>query len=42
VAVLDVGGGSGVHAQWLAAGGYPVHLVDPVPRHMAAAAALPG
>ena len=40
--VLDVGGGSGVHAQWLAADGYGVHLVDPVPRHVHAAAALPG
>jgi 2-polyprenyl-3-methyl-5-hydroxy-6-metoxy-1,4-benzoquinol methylase len=40
--VLDVGGGSGVHAQWLAADGYAVHLVDPVPRHVHAAAALPG
>ena len=40
--VLDVGGGSGVHAAWLAAGGYAVRLVDPVPRHVAAAGALPG
>jgi len=40
--VLDVGGGSGVHAEWLAADGYGVHLVDPVPRHVAAAATLPG
>jgi SAM-dependent methyltransferase len=41
-AVLDVGGGSGVHARWLAADGYAVHVIDPVPRHVAAAAALPG
>jgi SAM-dependent methyltransferase len=41
-AVLDVGGGSGVHARWLAADGYRVRLVDPVPRHVGAAAALPG
>ncbi|NUW39077.1 class I SAM-dependent methyltransferase [Nonomuraea rhodomycinica] len=40
--VLDVGGGTGVHARWLAADGYDVHLVDPVPAHVEAAAALPG
>lgn len=32
--VLDIGGGAGVHAFWLAARGYAVHLVDPVPRHI--------
>jgi len=32
--VLDVGGGSGVHAEWLLADGYAVHLVDPVARHV--------
>jgi SAM-dependent methyltransferase len=37
--VLDVGGGEGVHAQWLAADGYAVHLVDPVPVHVEQAAA---
>jgi SAM-dependent methyltransferase len=40
--VLDVGGASGVHAEWLAADGYAVHVVDPVPRHVAASAGLPG
>ncbi|MFV8129429.1 class I SAM-dependent methyltransferase [Streptomyces syringium] len=35
--ILDVGGGTGVHAQWLTADGYTVHLVDPVPRHIEAA-----
>jgi ubiquinone/menaquinone biosynthesis C-methylase UbiE len=30
--VLDVGGGPGVHAQWLAERCYEVHLIDPVPR----------
>lgn len=40
--VLDVGGGSGVHAEWLAADGHPVHLVEPVRRHVETAAALPG
>jgi ubiquinone/menaquinone biosynthesis C-methylase UbiE len=37
-AVLDVGGGPGVHARWLAADGYAVHLVDPVPSHLEQAA----
>lgn len=40
--VLDVGGGTGVHAAWLAADGHRVHLVDVVPSHVRAAAALPG
>ena len=32
--VLDVGGGSGVYACWLARLGYEVHLVDPAPLHL--------
>lgn len=32
--VLDVGGGTGVHAAWLSERGYNVHLVDPVPVHV--------
>lgn len=32
--VLDVGGGAGVHAIPLAAAGYEVHLIDPVPLHV--------
>lgn len=32
--VLDVGGGPGAYACWLAARGYEVHLVDPVPLHV--------
>src|SRR5580692_6546737 len=32
--VLDVGGGTGVHAAWLAADGYRVHVVDLTPRHV--------
>ena len=32
--VVDVGGGAGVHATWLARHGYEVHLVDPVPLHL--------
>lgn len=32
--ILDVGGGSGVYAHWLAAQGYTVHLVDGVPLHV--------
>ena len=35
--VLDVGGGTGVHASWLAAEGYRVRLVDISPRHIATA-----
>ena len=36
--VLDVGGGPGVYAAWLAQAGYRVHLVDPLPLHVAQAA----
>jgi ubiquinone/menaquinone biosynthesis C-methylase UbiE len=32
--VLDVGGGPGVYACWLARKGYEVHLVDPVALHV--------
>ena len=32
--VLDVGGGAGVYASWLAALGYQVHLIDPVALHV--------
>src|SRR5215469_14630103 len=32
--IIDAGGGAGVYACWLAAQGYRVHLVDPVPRHV--------
>ena len=32
--ILDVGGGAGAYALWLAARGYRVHLVDPVPLHL--------
>lgn len=32
--VIDVGGGSGVYACWLAGLGYDVQLIDPVPRHI--------
>jgi SAM-dependent methyltransferase len=39
-AILDVGGGPGAYAAWLAGLGYTVHLVDPVPRHVAEALAL--
>jgi 2-polyprenyl-3-methyl-5-hydroxy-6-metoxy-1,4-benzoquinol methylase len=35
--VLDVGGATDVHARWLAADGYQVHLIDPAPRHVAKA-----
>ncbi|MBT8194319.1 MAG: class I SAM-dependent methyltransferase [Acidimicrobiia bacterium] len=42
--VLDIGGGPGVYANWLAAAGYTVHLRDPMPRHIdeAMASAHPG
>ncbi|MGA5699230.1 class I SAM-dependent methyltransferase [Peterkaempfera bronchialis] len=40
--ILDVGGGSGVHAAWLAQDGYEVELVDPVPLHVTQAGKLPG
>lgn len=44
--ILDVGGGPGVYAAWLARIGYRVHLLDPVPLHVdqaaAAAATQPG
>jgi ubiquinone/menaquinone biosynthesis C-methylase UbiE len=33
-AVIDAGGASGVYACWLAARGYQVHLIDPVPKHV--------
>lgn len=43
--VVDVGGAAGVYALPLAAQGYEVHLLDPVPRHLdqarAASAAAP-
>ena len=38
--VLDVGGGAGVHARWLAEAGHTVELLDPMPRHVAAVRAL--
>jgi len=40
--ILDVGGATGVHAEWLAADGHQVHVIDLVPAHVAASAALPG
>jgi 2-polyprenyl-3-methyl-5-hydroxy-6-metoxy-1,4-benzoquinol methylase len=38
--ILDDGGGPGVYAWWLAELGHHVDLVDPMPRHVAAAQAL--
>ncbi|MEV4050600.1 class I SAM-dependent methyltransferase [Amycolatopsis sp. NPDC049688] len=40
--VLDVGGGTGVHAEWLVADGHSVHLVDVVPDHVGQAVRLRG
>ncbi len=39
--VLDIGGGAGVYAHWLAAAGYTVHLRDPVAKHIAQASDMP-
>lgn len=35
--ILDVGGGPGAHALWLARRGYAVHLVDPLALHVSQA-----
>lgn len=35
--VLDVGGATGVHAEWLLADGHAVHLLDLLPSHVARA-----
>jgi SAM-dependent methyltransferase len=32
--ILDVGGGTGIYADWLSDLGYTVHLIDPVPIHV--------
>lgn len=40
--VLDVGGGAGAHARWLAADGYQVRLVDPMPLHVRHAGVIAG
>lgn len=32
--ILDVGGGPGIHAAWLAERGYDVHVIDPIPLHV--------
>src|SRR4051794_13680018 len=40
--VLDVGGGPGVYAFWIAERGYTVHLMDPVPLHLEQARARAG
>jgi ubiquinone/menaquinone biosynthesis C-methylase UbiE len=40
--VLDVAGAAGVHAEPLAAQGYEVHLIDPVPLHVEQARSVPG
>ena len=39
--VLDVGGGPGAYAGWLAGRGHRVHLLDPIGLHVEQAAALP-
>lgn len=40
--ILDVGGGSGVHAEWLLEDRHSVRLIDPVPRHIETACARLG
>lgn len=40
--LLDVGGATGVHAEWLAEDGHRVHLVDPVAAQVARALESPG
>ena len=40
--ILDVGGGPGAYASWLAGRGYRLHLVDPVPLHVEQATARGG
>jgi SAM-dependent methyltransferase len=32
--IYDIGGAAGVHAFWLRARGYRVHLIDPIERHL--------
>lgn len=32
--ILDIGGGPGIYASWLAQQGFEVHLVDPVEKHI--------
>ncbi len=40
--IADVGGGTGVHARWLANDGFAVHVIDPVDVHVAMSATIPG
>lgn len=40
--IVDIGGGSGVHAAWLLEDGHTVDLVDPIPRHIEQANAALG
>jgi hypothetical protein len=37
--IRDVGGGTGIHARWLAGDGYSLELLDPVPLHIEGASA---
>ena len=40
--IVDVGGGPGVYALWLARAGYEVHLIELVPKHVEQARAASG
>jgi SAM-dependent methyltransferase len=42
ISILDIGGGTGVHASWLAAQGHRVHVIDLVAHHVETAARLEG
>ena len=42
LAILDVGGAAGVHAEWLADDGHTVHVLDPMPHHVEQARRLAG
>jgi ubiquinone/menaquinone biosynthesis C-methylase UbiE len=42
LSILDVGGGTGAHAAWLADDGHRVHVVDPMERHVEQALRLAG
>lgn len=32
--ILDIGGGAGIHSEWLLEAGHSVHMIDPVPVHV--------
>lgn len=40
--IADIGGGTGIHAEWLGKEGHRVLLIDPIRKHVETAANLPG